>query len=61
MTVRKAAAAAILGTVVPYAVGASDDPWGRRGAIVNWARGAVVCGTAIAIRWAACTLAGDTE
>lgn len=53
LTAREAAAAAILGTVVPYAVGSSDDPFNRNGALINWARGAAVCGTLAAVYWAA--------
>jgi hypothetical protein len=56
MTARKAAAAAILGTVIPYAVGSAVDPYNRDGRLVAWARGAAVCGTAAAVAWAADTL-----
>jgi hypothetical protein len=53
---REAAAAAILGTVIPFAVGSAADPYNRDGRLVAWARGAVVCGTAAAVFWAADTL-----
>lgn len=60
MRIRKAAAAGVLGTVVPYLVGSADDPFNRNGALVNWARGAAACGTVAAVWWAVDTLAGPS-